>query len=85
MRDWIGGVAAWLSQGINCAVLKGSPDMTVSARCYVYRDKAYWRIAYVVINRIVFWQKDHCKLSFQSDIVYANWVLAILKQSPDHL
>jgi len=83
MRDWIGGIAAWLSQGINCAVLQGSPDMTVSARCYVYRDKAYWRIAYVVINRVVFWQKDHCKRSFQSDIIYANWVLDILKQSPE--
>jgi len=79
MRDWIGGVAAWLSQGINCAVLRGSPDMTVSARCYVYRDKAYWRTGYTVINRIVFWQRDHCKLSFQSDIIYANWVLDILK------
>jgi len=85
MRDWIGGIAAWLSQGVNCAILRGSPDMTVSARCYVSRRLPRWRTAYRIINRIVFWQKDHCKISFQSDILYANRVLSILKQSPDHL
>ena len=46
MRDWIGGVATWLSQGLNCALLRGSPDMTVSARCYINRHKPRWRRAY---------------------------------------
>lgn len=75
MRDWIGGIATWLSQGINCAFMKGSPDMTVSARCFINRNKPRWRVGYKVINRIFFWQKDHCKASFRSDVVYAVAVL----------
>lgn len=75
MRDWIGGIATWLSQGINCALLSGSPDMTVSARCFINRNKPRWRVGYTIINRIFFWQDDHCKSSFRSDVVYALSVL----------
>jgi hypothetical protein len=75
MRDWIGGIATWLSQGINCAVLSGSPDMTVSARCFINRDQPRWRTGYKIINRIFFWQQDHCRRSFQSDVIYAISVL----------
>ncbi|WP_428398314.1 hypothetical protein [Marinobacter salarius] len=75
MRDWIGGIATWLSQGINCALLSGCPDMTVSARCYINRDRPRWRTGYRIINRVFFWQKDHCKSSFRSDVVYALSVL----------
>ena len=77
MRDWIGGIAAWLSRGINCAFLRGNPDMTVSARCYINRDRPRWRTAYAIINRVVFWQQDHCRLSFRSDVVYAQRVLSV--------
>ena len=75
MRDWIGGIAAWLSQGINCALLSGSPDMTVSARSYINRDRKGCGRAYRAINRVFFWQADHCKRSFQSDVTYAIRVL----------
>lgn len=75
MRDWIGGIAAWLSQGINCALLKGNPDMTVSARCHLNRERPRWRTARKIINRIFFWQADHCKSSFQSDVAYAVLVM----------
>lgn len=78
MRDWIGGIAAWLSQGINCALLSGSPDMTVSARCYVNRHKPRWRTAYRIINRLFFLQDNHCLISFLSDVKYAQRVMEIV-------
>lgn len=80
MRDWIGGMATWLSQGINCALLRGNPDMTVSARCHISRDKLRWRIARRVINAAFFWQDDHCKASFSSDVAYAKLVTAAHKR-----
>ena len=83
MRDWIGGVATWLSQGLNCALLRGSPDMTVSARRYINRQKPRWRRAYAIINRLFFWQKNHCRFSFRSDVVYAMRVMDIHRRSPD--
>lgn len=75
MRDWISGVATWLSQGLNCWLLSGSPDMTVSARCYINRGRPKWGRAYRIINRLFFWQANHCKSSFRSDVVYALAVL----------
>lgn len=75
MLDYFGGIATWLSQGLNCALLKGNPDMTVSARCYLNRHRKGWRTAYRVINRLFFWQADHCRSSFRSDVVYALSIL----------
>ncbi len=75
MRDWLLGIAAWLSQGLNKILLNGSPDMTVSARCHLNRHRPNWNRARRVINAAFFWQDDHCKASFQSDVNYAVHVL----------
>lgn len=77
MRDWLWGIAAWLSQGLNKIVLNGSPDMTVSARCYVNRNRPRWRTGYRLINRVFFWQANHCQSSFHSDVMFAVTVLAV--------
>lgn len=67
MRRYITGVASWLSQGLNAVFLNGNPDMTLSSRCYLNRDKKNWNRARKVINALFFWQENHCKASFQSD------------------
>ena len=68
-------VAAWLSQGINCVLLGGSPDQTVSARAYVNRNDATWAFVYCAINMVFFWQEDHCRNSHQADVGFALAVL----------
>ena len=70
-------IFAWLSQGLNVTLLLGSEDMTVSARCWVNRDKRGWRTAYKVINVLFFWQHDHCLLSFCYDAAHAAEVVEI--------
>ena len=75
MIEWLGGIAAWISQGINCVFLSGSPDMTVSSRCHINRNKPRWRTARAVINKIFFWQEDHCKASFRSDVGFAMTII----------
>ena len=72
-------VAACLSQGINCVLLGGSPDQTVSARAYVNRTNTVWALVYRIINVVFFWQEDHCRSSHQSDVDFA---LAVLKSNP---
>jgi len=74
MIAWLLRVSVWASQTINLWVLFGHHDMTVSARCYINRHKPYWRVAYKVINKIFFWQDDHCRESFKDDIKYAEEV-----------
>lgn len=73
--NYFTGIAAWFSQGMNAIVLGGHHDMTVSARCHINRHRPGWRTARRIINRIFFWQQDHCKSSFRSDVMYAMAVL----------
>ena len=74
MIAWFLRVHAWASQTINLWVLFGHHDMTVSARCYINRHKPVWGVAYRVVNKVFFWQDDHCKESFEDDIKYAEEV-----------
>ena len=73
MIDYLTRVSAWLSQGVNCIILLGSEDMTVSARAYAFN----WRIAMRIINALFFWQENHCRLSFLRDVAHARKVIAI--------
>lgn len=70
-------VSAWASQTVNLWLLFGHHDQTVSARCYVNRHKPGWRWAYLTINRMFFWQEDHCWSSHLSDVEFAVDVLLI--------
>ncbi len=78
MVDYFVRIAAWLSQGINCLVLLGSPDQTVSARCYVNRKKKGWGTAYRLINAVFFWQDDHC---FESHLTDLEWAYELVENS----
>ena len=75
-------VAAWLSQGVNCALLNGSPDQTVSARAYVNRSDPVWGSTYHTINVIFFWQEDHCRDSHLADVNFAREVLETREAKP---
>jgi hypothetical protein len=48
--------------------LFGSPDETLSARAYRLKDDG-WRIAYIAINILFFWQDDHCEGSYTSEVI----------------
>ena len=71
MINWFTRGLAWLSQGFNWLFLNGNHDQTVSARCYVNRDKSPWKCLYITLNTIVFWQDNHCKSSFDRDVDFA--------------
>lgn len=71
MINWFTRGLAWFSQGFNWLFLNGNHDQTVSARCYVNRNKSPWKYFYITINILVFWQDNHCKSSFDSDVDFA--------------
>lgn len=79
MKAWLLRVAAWMSQTANLFLLAGHHDQTISARCYVNRNKPGWRLARCAINSVfeaLLLQKDHCKASHQRDVEFARQVLA---------
>jgi len=77
MIAWLGRVAAWFSQTLNLFLLFGHHDQTISARAHVNQHRAGWGLARRCINRVFFWQPDHCLQSHISDRVYAAEVLGL--------
>lgn len=71
MINWFTRGLAWLSQGFNWLFLNGNNDQTVSARCYINRNKSPWKYLYITLNTLVFWQDNHCKSSFDRDVDFA--------------
>ena len=71
MIKWFTRGLAWLSQGFNWLFLNGNHDQTVSARCYINRNKSPWKYLYITLNTTVFWQDNHCKSSFDRDVDFA--------------
>ena len=65
MIKWFTRGLAWLSQGFNWLFLNGNHDQTVSARCYINRNKSPWKYLYITINTLVFWQDNHCFIWYE--------------------
>ena len=55
------------------AILGGNPNITLSAKAYLRREAH--PLPYRAINALFFWQDDHCRESWVSDIVFARRAL----------
>jgi hypothetical protein len=77
VTDRLGKLFVLLSQLLNVLLLNGSPDETISGRCYrqgVLLGDKRWKKARNVINVIFFWQDDHCRISHQKDVDFAETI-----------
>ena len=72
MRTYLFNSLEAVSQ-LGHALLGGNPNITISASAYLNRHKRPW--AYKAINALFFWQDDHCRDSWVSDIVFARRAL----------
>lgn len=67
MKEYCFHVAIAFDQLLN-ALFCGTCDETLSSRAYrlkIERDRC---IPYYLINLIFFWQEDHCKEAYESEI-----------------
>lgn len=72
--------AAWLSQGANLVLFNGSPDETVSGRAYrqgVLLGDKRWARARRIIDRVFFWDPDHCFNSHAQDLAFARHITGL--------
>lgn len=65
-------IAIALDQLFN-AILSGSPDETLSSRAYrgavlEKQPKKKWKVIFFCIEKLFFWEKDHCKKSYESEL-----------------
>ena len=57
-----------IDQLLNTFPFMGYADETISARCFRNKHKRYWGIMYEIVNRIFFWQENHCLEAFEKEI-----------------
>jgi hypothetical protein len=72
MKTYLLNIAEAISQLLN-ALLGGNPNITVSGRAYLNRKRH--PLPYKLINKLFWWQEDHCRDSWVSDITFARQAL----------
>ncbi len=68
-----------LSRAMNAFLFGGSTAQTTSARAHLEAPgSVVWARRRRWINRLFFWQADHCADAFQAEVVRARYVLRVL-------
>ena len=69
-------LASLVSRVINATVYGGSMHQTLSSRAHIEgRTDAAWAKREARINRLVFWQQDHCAGAWLSEVTRARKTL----------
>lgn len=70
MKPWLLNLLIAVDQLLN-ALFRGAPDETLSARAHRMRVKGqpYWGWTAGAINLVFFWEPDHCKTSWESEVL----------------
>jgi hypothetical protein len=77
-RGRLSRLGSALSQLVNVALFNGHNDESLSARAHrqgTIRGKAMWLLYVAVINRVFFWEADHCAAAHREDIAFAHAIL----------
>lgn len=81
---WFSRFSAFCSQLINLVFFNGSPDETVSGRCYrqgTLQGMGRWDKGRKVINTIFFWELNHCYKSHLQDLNAAESLKSIYEST----
>lgn len=73
-------LAALGSQLLNVLLLNGSPDETISGRAYrrgVLMGSDRWARVQRGIDRVFFFQREHCRASHSRDVAFARGIMAL--------
>lgn len=65
--DYIAGILSGLTQ-LGNALLGGHPKESISARSW----REPWPRVVAVINRVFFWQGNHCQQAYESSVHWAR-------------
>lgn len=70
--------AAILSRIVNCVVFRGDIHQSLSARAYIDGlVDPVWAQRAEMIDRLIFWEADHCEVSWLDEVFRARETLAL--------
>ena len=67
LKQWPWQILLTLDQAAN-VLCRGWSDEKQSARAYRTRNTYWGRMAYLTINGLFFWQKDHCMAAYAMEM-----------------
>ena len=69
-------IVSLFSRMLNALVFNGSTAQTFSARAYLDgRDSRVWASIGKLINLLFFWQDDHIKSAWETEVARARYIL----------
>ena len=79
LLKYITNVLIGFDQFINTIFL-GFPDETISSRAWRCKDaNSFWRVMHSLINKIFFFQKDHCHKAYLVELERKHITTTIIK------
>ena len=75
MRQYFFGLWSATSQLVN-AIIGGHPNESLSGRCY----GEPWPRLMAIVNKLFFWQVNHCRSAFTNDLKWAKKYVARAKE-----
>ena len=67
-RKYLFSIWSATSQWLNVVFLLGHANESISGRCY----REPWPLAMKIVNKVFFWQVDHCKSAYTTDLKWAK-------------
>ena len=65
---WLKQVLVAFDQFVN-TLIGGWADETFSARCWRLRDRTVWGALRLVVDALLFFDKNHCEESYKSELL----------------
>ena len=79
LLKYITNVLIGFDQFINTIFL-GFPDETISSRAWRCKDaNSFWKIMHSLINKLFFFQKDHCHKAYLAELERKHITTTIIK------
>ena len=80
IKTYLLNILISLDQFINVLFL-GQPDETISSRAWRCKDaNSFWGVMHSLINKLFFFQKDHCYKSYLAELERKHITTTIIKK-----
>ena len=80
VKEYILNLLISFDQFVNVIFL-GQPDETISSRAWRCKDvNSFWSVMHSLINKLFFFQKDHCHKAYLAELERKHITTTIIKK-----
>ena len=80
IKTYLLNILISFDQFVNVLFL-GQPDETISSRAWRCKDaNSFWKVIHSLINKLCFFQKDHCQKEYLTELERKQITMTIIKK-----